>query len=82
MYYIMCVIISMDIYVCIYRNSQLASSSEDGTVRLWDLRNYDNTNVLTPHMNDKVARPHLGKWIGAVDFTEDWLVKYSSIMSL
>ncbi|EFN83862.1 THO complex subunit 6 homolog isoform X2 [Harpegnathos saltator] len=54
--------------------NQLASCSEDGSVRLWDLRKKENTNILTPHLIDKVARPRLGKWIGAVDFTEDWLL--------
>ena len=54
--------------------SQLASCGEDGTVRLWDLRKKENTNILTPHLVDKVARPALGKWIGAIDFTEDWLL--------
>lgn len=44
-------------------------------MRLWDLRKRENTNVLTPHLVDKVARPRFGKWIGAVDFTEDWLVR-------
>lgn len=55
-------------------DSQLASCGEDGTVRLWDLRKKENTNILTPHLVDKVARPALGKWIGAIDFTEDWLL--------
>ncbi|CAK9821973.1 THO complex subunit 6 homolog [Anthophora retusa] len=54
--------------------NQLASCAEDGTVRLWDLRKKENTNILTPHLVEKVARPNLGKWIGAVDFTEDWLL--------
>jgi len=53
---------------------QLASGSEDGTVRLWDLNNRENTNILKPHLENKVARPKIGKWIGAVDFTEDWLL--------
>ena len=54
--------------------NQLASCGEDGTVRLWDLRKKENTNILTPHLVEKVARPALGKWIGAIDFTEDWLL--------
>ncbi|KAK1134012.1 hypothetical protein K0M31_011797 [Melipona bicolor] len=54
--------------------TQLASGSEDGTVRLWDLRKKENTNVLTPHLVDNLHRPSLGEWIGAVDFTEDWLL--------
>lgn len=57
-----------------HRGNQLASCGEDGTVRLWDLRKRENTNILTPHLVDKVARPRFGKWIGAIDFTEDWLV--------
>lgn len=64
-------------YYC--RGNQLASSSEDGSVRLWDLRKKENTNILNPHMVDKVARPKFGKWIGAVDFTEDWLVRDQSL---
>lgn len=56
------------------RGNQLASGSEDGTVRLWDIRQNEVTSIIQPHTNGKVARPNLGKWIGAVDLTEDWLV--------
>ncbi|XP_063974502.1 THO complex subunit 6 [Diachasmimorpha longicaudata] len=55
-------------------NNQLVSTSEDGSVRVWDLRKNENTNVIQPYLFEKIARPTLGKWIGAVDFTEDWLV--------
>lgn len=48
-------------------------------MRLWDLRKKENTNILTPHLVDKVARPRFGKWIGAVDFTEDWLVGNNNV---
>lgn len=54
--------------------NQLASASEDGTVKFWDLRNQEYTSTLTPSLNNQVRRPKLGKWIGAVDFTEDWLL--------
>ncbi|KAF7988746.1 hypothetical protein HCN44_007056 [Aphidius gifuensis] len=53
---------------------QLASASEDGTVKFWDLRNLEHTSTLTPSLNGQISRPKLGKWIGAVDFTEDWLL--------
>ncbi|XP_034951314.1 THO complex subunit 6 homolog [Chelonus insularis] len=54
--------------------NQLVSGSEDGSVRIWDLRTNENTNILKPYVDPKVARQKLGKWIGAVDFTEDWLL--------
>ncbi|XP_058794626.1 THO complex subunit 6 homolog [Phymastichus coffea] len=57
-----------------FLGKQLASGGEDGSVRLWDLRTKENTNILQPHLDSKVARPKIGKWIGAVDFTEDWLL--------
>ncbi|XP_053987438.1 THO complex subunit 6 homolog [Hylaeus anthracinus] len=54
--------------------NQLASCAEDGTVRFWDLRKEEITNQLTPYMVNKLARPWIGKWIGAVDITEDWML--------
>ncbi|XP_012251339.2 THO complex subunit 6 homolog [Athalia rosae] len=54
--------------------NQLASASEDGSVRLWDLRQKETLNIVKPFLAEKVARPRLGKWIGTVDFTEDWLL--------
>lgn len=68
-------------FCSIIRGNQLASAGEDGSVRLWDLRTNENTNILQPHLVDKVARPKLGKWIGAVDFTEDWLVSINNQLS-
>ncbi|XP_014211573.1 THO complex subunit 6 [Copidosoma floridanum] len=53
---------------------QLASGSEDGSVRLWDLNNKENTNVVKPYLENKVTRSKMGKWIGAVDLTDDWLL--------
>lgn len=39
----------------------------------------ENINVLQPYLVEKIARPKLGKWIGAVDFSEDWLVRRKKI---
>lgn len=56
------------------QGNQLASASEDGTVRLWDLRDKQVTNKISPYTNDKLARPHLGKWIGAAALSDYWLL--------
>ncbi|XP_014246386.1 THO complex subunit 6 [Cimex lectularius] len=52
----------------------MASASEDGSVRLWDFRQPGMTNMLEPSKDPKLSRPHLGKWIGDVDLTQDWMV--------
>ncbi|KAJ8872615.1 hypothetical protein PR048_026221 [Dryococelus australis] len=52
----------------------LASAGEDGFVKLWDLRQKECVASLQPHLKEKVARPELGKWIGTVDLSEDWLL--------
>lgn len=62
------------LYKTFFRNNSIASAGEDGSVQVWDCRKNEVTNNLRPHASDKVSRPRLGKWIGAVDFTDDWLV--------
>lgn len=52
----------------------MVSASEDGNVKLWDLREKNAHSQIVPHKNDKLARPNLGKWIGTVTVNEDWLV--------
>jgi len=58
----------------------MASASEDGTVRLWDLRQSACTNILQPHTKNVLSRPNLGKWVGAVAFNDDWLVSSLNIV--
>ncbi|KAK9512875.1 hypothetical protein O3M35_001193 [Rhynocoris fuscipes] len=53
---------------------QMASASEDGSVRLWDLRQNTMTNMIQPFKEHKASRPHFGKWVGDVSLTSDWLV--------
>lgn len=54
--------------------NQLVSASEDGTVRMWDMRRSAATNIIKPYEDDRLNRPELGKWIGAAAINDDWLV--------
>lgn len=56
------------------QGTQLCTASEDGTVCIWDTRKPKPVHTITPHLDTKLARPKLGKWIGAVAMNEDWLV--------
>ena len=63
--------------LCFFSDNQLVSASEDGTVRIWDMRQSSATNIITPHENDKLVRPELGAWMGAAAISDDWLVSFS-----
>ncbi|XP_064613145.1 THO complex subunit 6 homolog [Liolophura sinensis] len=57
--------------------SQCVSASEDGTIRLWDIRaGREATHVIEPYKNELCARPEFGRWLGcvAVDPSADWLI--------
>lgn len=58
----------------IFSNNVLTTASEDGTVRLWDFRTKRSNFKISPHLNPKVARPDVGKWIGSVSIIDDWIV--------
>ncbi|XP_026481065.1 THO complex subunit 6-like [Ctenocephalides felis] len=55
-------------------SSQIASASEDGTVKMWDLNQQSFTNELAPYKEEKLQRPKIGKWVGCVTINQDWLV--------
>ena len=55
-------------------DNQIVSASEDGTVRLWEMRQSSATSIMKPYENDKVARPEIGKWVGAANINDDWMV--------
>jgi len=51
----------------------IASGGEDGTVRLWDIRQCDSLHTLTPSEKTELDRQSLGKQITAVALSQDWL---------
>ncbi|XP_059482964.1 THO complex subunit 6 homolog [Neocloeon triangulifer] len=53
---------------------KILSASEDGTARIWDPRRKKEVHTIAPHKHESLARPSLGKWLGAASFNEDWLV--------
>ncbi|CAH0721969.1 unnamed protein product, partial [Brenthis ino] len=60
---------------CVHGNGQqLISAGEDGLVLLWDMRTKKSHNKIKPHSNRKVARPDIGKWVGAAALGDDWIV--------
>lgn len=60
--------------ICKNGNNDLLSAGEDGCVNIWDLRTYKVTEKIEPHLNPLVARNDIGKWIGAVDCSEDYII--------
>ncbi|KAL8567252.1 hypothetical protein ACOMHN_023295 [Nucella lapillus] len=56
---------------------ECVSASEDGTVRMWDIRSSTETvHCLEPSKNELCSRPMMGKWLRclALDPEEGWLV--------
>lgn len=50
----------------------IASASEDGFVKFWDIRENSSVFQIQPSKNAKIARSDYGKWIGAVCVNKDW----------
>ncbi|XP_037093270.1 THO complex subunit 6 homolog isoform X2 [Pollicipes pollicipes] len=55
------------------RGDQCVSAGEDGTVRFWDTRQNKETSKVEPHAHPELERGR-GRWIGAMDVTDDWMV--------
>jgi len=53
---------------------KILSASEDGTARIWDPRRKKEATTVVPYKQESLARPTLGKWLGAASFNDDWLV--------
>lgn len=52
-------------------DNQLVSGSEDGTVRLWDLRTNGKIGCIKPAEQKSLAQPAIGPWISSVALDED-----------
>ncbi|KAF0312853.1 THO complex subunit 6 [Amphibalanus amphitrite] len=61
------------IHVVRVRGDQCVSASEDGSVRFWDTRQNKEVSKVEPHTHSDLERG-MGKWIGALDVTDDWMV--------
>ncbi|CAG9768254.1 unnamed protein product [Ceutorhynchus assimilis] len=55
-------------------NNSLLSGGQDGLLNIWDLRLNKVIEKIEPHLNNQINRNKLGKWIGAVDSNEDYIV--------
>ncbi|XP_071945169.1 THO complex subunit 6 homolog isoform X2 [Antedon mediterranea] len=64
--------------VALFNNSnQFVSSSEDGSVRIWDCRGgREAQHVMEPYKHEECCRPQIGRWVScvSVDPGDDWLV--------
>jgi len=54
--------------------NQIASASEDGTVRCWDMRQKKATGKFEPYKKEQLNRPEFGRFQGTVSLCDDWLV--------
>jgi WD40 repeat protein len=57
-----------------HTTGQLASASEDGTARIWDIRTKTgHVATLNPGENQNLKRAKLGNWLGAASLSGDFL---------
>jgi len=51
----------------------IASGGEDGSVRLWDMKQKENIHEMKPKDNQDLSRPKLGGHVSSVAVSGDWL---------
>ncbi|XP_033826404.1 THO complex subunit 6 homolog [Periophthalmus magnuspinnatus] len=56
------------------REGQILSGSEDGAVRIWDLRSSQSVHIIEVHKYEACARPQYGKWISCLATDNDWML--------
>lgn len=59
------------------QSSLIYSGSEDGSVRIWDIRSSNESiSVILPFKKPTIERSQFGKWIGSLDVSPngEWLV--------
>lgn len=64
------------IYQIVVKKNQLFSASEDGEVKLWDLRSENgNSFTVKPYENEICSRPHYGRHINCIAIDDDnWMI--------
>lgn len=55
-------------------DNRIFSASEDGSVKFWDSRTKQCTDMIEPFKNENLHRPQFGKWQGTVSVTDDWIL--------
>ncbi|KAM9744966.1 LOW QUALITY PROTEIN: THO complex subunit 6 homolog [Menidia menidia] len=56
------------------REAELLSGSEDGAVRMWDIRTGQSVHRIDVYKYESCARPQFGKWISCVTTDSDWML--------
>lgn len=62
------------IHCLIGSDSQIYSASQDGTLKIWDIREKEYIEEIIPYKRDELRRPELGNFLGSCAIYNDWLI--------